>query len=56
MNTILEQSHHKGRSAYALSEAVECVKCGTMAFFVVNSTSTGGQTVCLHCGGEHEQR
>ena len=54
MNAILEQSHHKGRSAYALSEAVECVQCHAMAFFVVNSTRTGGQTVCLHCGGEHE--
>ena len=54
MNTILEQSHNKGRSAYALSEAVECVQCHTMTFFVENSISTGGRTVCLHCGGEHE--
>ena len=53
MNTILAEMHEKGRSVYALMFPVECIKCHCMAYDVVN---TRGETVCLHCGGEHDLR
>lgn len=52
MNQILASQQTKGRTALAVQHPLECPRCHSLCYVVINAIHTQGETVCIACEGD----